>query len=57
MGKMISEYKILVGNAEEKRPLGRSRCKRLENIKWKWTGYFWLRIGTVVFTVLNLRVP
>jgi hypothetical protein len=33
MGKMRNTYKILVGKPEGKRPLGRPRCKREDNIK------------------------
>jgi hypothetical protein len=48
-------YRILVGRPEGKRPLGRPRRRREDNIKmdlqevgWEaWTGLIWLRIGTV----------
>jgi hypothetical protein len=48
-------YRILVGKAEGKRPLERPRRRRedgitmdLREIGWgKWSGYIWLRIGTV----------
>jgi hypothetical protein len=44
----------LVGKPEGKRPLGRPRCRWVDNIKidlreigWiVWTGSIWLRIGT-----------
>jgi hypothetical protein len=48
-------YRMLVGKPEGKRPLGRSRCKYVENIKMDlryvndgmvWAGSIWLRIGT-----------
>jgi hypothetical protein len=46
-------YKILVGKAEGKRPLGRPTCRRDDNIKvdlreygMVWTGLIWLKIGT-----------
>jgi len=43
-----------VGKPEGKRPLGRSRHRRVNNIKMEvkevgcgaWTGSIWLRIGT-----------
>jgi hypothetical protein len=59
----------LVGKAEEKRPLGRSRCTREDNIKINlrkikfevFTGFIWLKIRTYgrlfVNMVINLRVP
>jgi hypothetical protein len=49
-------YRILVGNQEGKKPLGRPRRRWVYNIKiylgamgWdgmEWTGSIWLRIGT-----------
>jgi hypothetical protein len=49
-------YRVLVGKAEGKRPLGRPRRRWLDNIKmdlreieWGgmlWTGSNWFRIGT-----------
>jgi len=49
MGEM-NAYNILVGKLEGKRPLGRSR-RRWEgkgNYGVKiWTGFIWLRIGTI----------
>jgi hypothetical protein len=47
-------YRLLVGKPEGMRPLGRTRRKRVDNIKkvlgeigWGvWTGLVWLRIGT-----------
>jgi hypothetical protein len=54
------------GENEEKRPLGRPRCRWENNIKMDlqkvgWgalTGLMWLRIGTSAFVnaVMNLRV-
>jgi hypothetical protein len=29
----MNAYRILVGNPEGKRPLGRPRCRRVDNIK------------------------
>jgi hypothetical protein len=47
-------YTVLVGKAEGERPLGRTRPRWEDNIKWifrkwdvgVWTGWSWLRIGT-----------
>jgi hypothetical protein len=47
-------YRLLVGNPEGKRPLGRPRRRWMDNIKMDlleiglsvWTGLVWLRIGT-----------
>jgi len=47
-------YSVLVGKPERKRPSGRPRRKRENNIKMDlqeeecraWTGSIWLRIGT-----------
>jgi hypothetical protein len=51
MGETRITYRILVGKPEGKRPLGRPRCKWVDNIKLDlreigWTGWIWLRIGT-----------
>jgi hypothetical protein len=67
MGKRTA-YRILVGNPEVKRPLGRPRRKRVDNIKmdlreigWGGIDRTWLRIGTnegaLLNTVMNIRVP
>jgi hypothetical protein len=34
IGKKINAYRILVGKPEGKRPLGRLRCKWVDNLKW-----------------------
>jgi hypothetical protein len=46
-------YRILVGNPEGKRPLGRPRCRWVDNLKiylredgMVWIGSIWLSIGT-----------
>jgi hypothetical protein len=43
-------YKVLVGNPEEKRPLGRHRNRWEHNVKMNLreirAGFIWLRIGT-----------
>jgi hypothetical protein len=55
MGEKRNAYRILVGNPEGKRPLGRPRRRRVDNIKMdlreRWDGMvgigsIWLRIGT-----------
>jgi hypothetical protein len=48
-------YRVLVGKFEGKRPLERARCRCEDGIKvdlreigWGvWSGFTWLRIGTV----------
>jgi hypothetical protein len=53
MREKRNAYRILVGKPEEKRPLGRPRCRLVDNIKmdfrqigWMvWIGLTWLRIG------------
>jgi hypothetical protein len=56
MGAKRNAYRILVGNPEGKRPLGRPRHRWVDNIKmdlreigWdgvEWIGWILLRIGT-----------
>jgi hypothetical protein len=53
MGEKRNAYRILVGRPEGKRPLGRPRCRWVDNIQidlrengMVWTGSIWLRIGT-----------
>jgi hypothetical protein len=62
-------YRILVGNPEGKRPLGRSRRTWEDNIKLDlteigWDGMAWIDLAqdrdkwrALVNTVMNLRVP
>jgi hypothetical protein len=53
VGEERGAYRVLVGIAERKRPLGISRYRWEDNIKiyiqeigsGAWTGLFWLRIG------------
>jgi hypothetical protein len=55
MGEGRKVYRVLVGKPEGKRPLGRPRRRweggikmDLEGIGWGvWSGFTWLRIGTV----------
>jgi hypothetical protein len=57
MGEGRNVYSVLVGKPEEKRPLVRPRCRWVEGLKmdlreigWGvWSGFTWLRIGTVVW--------
>jgi hypothetical protein len=59
----------LVGKLEGKRPLGRPRCRWVDNIKMdlrdvRWSGMDWIDLAqdrdrwrVLVNTVMNLRVP
>jgi hypothetical protein len=62
MGEKRKTYKLLVGKPEEKRPLGRPRHRRVNNIKMELRD--WIDLAEVtnqwrvlVNTVMNLRVP
>jgi hypothetical protein len=69
MGEKRNAYRILVGKPESKRPLGRPRCRWVDNIKIDlneigWHGVDWINLAQVrdqwralVNTVMNLRVP
>jgi hypothetical protein len=54
MGDKWNAYRLVVGKPEGRRPLGRPRCRWLENIRMDlveveelvWTGLVWLRMGT-----------
>jgi hypothetical protein len=62
-------YRILVGKQEGKRPLGRSRCRWVDNIKMVlreigWGDMNWINLAqdkdqwrVLVNTVMNLQVP
>ena len=62
-------YRVLVGKAEGKRPLGRPRCRWVDNIRMDiqevGCGYMdWIELAqdrdrwrTLVSAVMNLRVP
>jgi hypothetical protein len=69
MGEKTNMYRLLVGKPEGKRPLGRSRCRWMDNIKMvlleiglnvvDWIGlaqdrYRW---RALVNLVMYLRVP
>jgi hypothetical protein len=61
-------YRILVGNPEGKRPLGRPRCRWVNNIKMDlgetgWDGMDWIYVAQdreqwrgLLNEVMNLRV-
>jgi hypothetical protein len=69
MGEKRNAYRILVGQPEEKRPLGRPRCRWVGNIKMdlreiRSDGVDWIdraqdrdHWSALVNTVLNFRVP
>jgi hypothetical protein len=69
MGEKRNAYRILVGNPEGKRPLGRPRRKWMDNITMDireigWEGMDWIYLAqdrdqwrALVNTVMNLRVP
>jgi hypothetical protein len=68
-GEKRNAYRILVGNPEVKRTLGRPRRRWLDNNKLDlreigWDGVDWIHLGqdrdqwrTLVNAVMNLRVP
>jgi hypothetical protein len=68
-GETRNAYRILVGEPEEKRPLGRAKSRWVDSIKMDlrdigWDGVDWIDMGqdrdqwrALVNTVLNLRVP
>jgi hypothetical protein len=62
-------YRILVGKPKGKRPLGRPRCRRVDNIKMDLREIGWSGMNMIVLAqdrdqwmalanmVMNLRVP
>jgi hypothetical protein len=69
MGEKRNVYRLLVGKSEGKRPLGRPRCRWVDNIRMDfgevgWGGVDWIglvkdriRWRALVNSVLNLWVP
>jgi hypothetical protein len=69
MGETRNGYRILVGKAEGKSPLGRPRRRWVDNIKMvlgelRWDSVDWIELAqdrdqwrALVYTVMNLRVP
>jgi hypothetical protein len=69
MGEKRNAYSTLVGRPERKRPLGRPRCRWVDNIKIDlretgWDGMDWVDLAQdrdqwrdLVNTVTTLRVP
>jgi hypothetical protein len=68
IGEKRNAYRILMGNPERERPLGRPRRRRVDNIKMDlreigWNGIDWIDLAqnrdqwrALVNTVINLRV-
>jgi hypothetical protein len=62
-------YRLLVGKPEGKRPLGRSRCRWVNNIKmdlgevewggvdWNYLTQNWNNWGDLMNSIMNLRIP
>jgi hypothetical protein len=69
MGEKMNAYRILVGKPEGKRPLGRPRRRREDNIRMdlreiEWGGMDWIDLAqdrdqwrALVNTIMNLQVP
>jgi hypothetical protein len=69
MGEKRNAYRLLVGNLEGKRPLGRQRRRWVDNIRMdigevEWGDVDWIGLAqdrnrwrALVDSVLNLRVP
>jgi len=69
MGEERGVHRLLVGKSEGKRPLGRPRCRWVDNIRMDLQevgcGYmYWIGLAqdrdrwrTLVSAVMNLRVP
>jgi hypothetical protein len=69
MGERMTVYRLLVGKPEGKRPLGRLRCRCVDNIRMDlgevgWGDVDWISLAldrnrwrVLVNSVLNLQVP
>jgi hypothetical protein len=69
MGEKRNAYRLLVGKPEGKRPLGRRRCRWVNNIKMNlleivWDGVDWIGLAqdrdkwrALVNAAMNLRIP
>jgi hypothetical protein len=65
MGEKGNAYRILVGKPEGKRPLGRPRCRWVDNIKMNLREIgWWIDLAqdrdqwrALVNTVMNLQLP
>jgi hypothetical protein len=69
VGEKRSAYRLMVGKPEGKRPLGRPRCRWVDNIKIDpretgWGDVDWIGLAqgrdkwrALVNAVMNLRVP
>jgi hypothetical protein len=69
MGEKRNEYRLLMGNPEGKRPLGRPRRRWVDNVRMDlgevgWGDVDWIDLAqnrnrwrALVNLVLNLRVP
>jgi hypothetical protein len=64
MGERRNAYRILVGNPEGRRPLGRPRRRWVDLREVGWDGRYWIDLAqdrarwrAYVNAVMNLRVP
>jgi hypothetical protein len=69
MREKINAYRLLAGKPEGKRPLGRPRCRWMDNIRMHlleigWGGVDWIGLAqdrdkwrALVNSVMNHRVP
>jgi hypothetical protein len=69
MGEKRNAHRLLVGKPEGTKPLGRPRCRWVDNIKKDlleigWGGVDWIRLAqdrdkwkALVNAVMNFRVP